>query len=396
MVNAEMQQAMVETYANKMGINSLEEARAKMMAQPEFRKLLEDDEVGGISAALARDRHLAYDGGRLEAIEAVLEPHLKHVSAELEQAVDLAAGTAVYTCGFANTWTRFNFFAVEREDSTSTALYPTGLRQTHEALRILDEECRPAHVAPAVEGHSGSGDGGARKLLFVSQGPPRCAVREGDLVTLKGLQSQPELNGRKGIALSARQGGDRFAVQLEGETEPKALKPANLEYEQPGWLHHRASRPAGDIAAAEGELERLRAEVSLLERQAAVSSVTAMEADIEREASWTELLTLMGGQCGLVTCMSLLSQVGHEKPLLWQRALTFAGQLLGHGGVCLLYDTCKYGSFGEPDSMREHGKGVGMMLVEVAEPIEYGDDDQYGRFFACVWKKDRAPGAGKE
>lgn len=234
-----------------------------MRADPHLRELLEREAVGGIAAGLARDRSLAYGGGRLSAFERIIEPYVKEPRCTGRFAVDLAAGTAVYTTAFAARWRDLYFVAVDRNDPESSQVYPTGVHQTREALRVMAEECQPTPVVAAVPGQAGSGPGGGRRLLFVSDGPPRCAVREGDVVALRGLQSAPNLNGRMGCVLGARPGGQRFAVHLMDEAsvaggsepgsggDPKALKPANLEYQHPGWLQ------AGEPAAA-GELERLQ------------------------------------------------------------------------------------------------------------------------------------------
>ena len=40
-----------------------------------------------------------------------------------------------------------------------------------------------------------------------------------------------------------------------------------------------------------------------------------------------------------------------ETPLLWQKALKLAAALLAPGGVCLQYDTAKFGNFADVQAM---------------------------------------------
>ena len=72
MVSADVANAMCDVYAQKYGLGSREEARAAMMADPHHRALLERESLGGIDAAIKRDRQLAYGAGRLAALEALL------------------------------------------------------------------------------------------------------------------------------------------------------------------------------------------------------------------------------------------------------------------------------------------------------------------------------------
>ena len=58
-------------------------------------------------------------------------------------------------------------------------------------------------------------------------------TRVGDIVTVDGLQKKPELNGRVGKVIEARNENGRFAIDvdfhLEGSTSEKVLiKPDNL------------------------------------------------------------------------------------------------------------------------------------------------------------------------
>ena len=378
MVSAEIAEAMVKVYAAKHGLSEAE-AQSRMESDPNIRAILERNEVGGIAAAIARDRQLAYGGGkegpRLEPIVKLLEPHVQkllNTSSSNRYAVDLCAGTAVYTVAFAEQWPSLKFYATEREDPGSSDAYPTGLHQTREALRAAATECDPVAVA------------NGRRLLCIADtdGPP-CAVREGDVVRTTGLQ-RAELNGKLGVALKKRPDGERIAVRLQGDdAEPKAFRAKNLAFEQPGG--------ALDSISA-GELERLRLEVTQLARRQCILQVATCEIDLQRNETWESADAPVGGlrgQCTLVTCMSLLSQVGFEAPTLWQQALQAGAALLCRGGILMQYDTAKWGGFADEDVMRPFAATLGLMLVQKAEPVEYGTHAD-GRFFALIWRKHDA------
>ena len=375
MVSAEIAEAMVKVYAAKHGLPEAE-AKARMERDPNIRAILDRDEVGGISAAIARDRQLAYSGEapRLKPILELLEPFVEKVltssTASKRCAVDLGAGTAVYTVAFAEQWPSLTFYATEREDPGSLDAYPTGLHQTREALKVAATECDPVEVA------------NGRRLLCIAEadGPP-CAVREGDVVRTTGLQ-RAELNGKLGVALKKRPDGERIAVQLQGDdAEPKAFRAKNLAFEQPG--------AALDSLTA-SELERLRLEVTQLARRQCILQVATCELDLQRKETWESgELQALRGQCALVTCMSLLSQVGFEAPTLWQQALQAGAALLCLGGILMQYDTAKWGGFANEEVMRPFAAALGLNLVQKAEPVDYGSHPD-GRFFALVWRKHDA------
>jgi len=72
---------------------------------------------------------------------------------------------------------------------------------------------RAEHLACAAPGSSGDA-----VLLTV-----------GALVRTVGLQSRPELNGRRGTLLSIDEASGRWAVRLEGDSVDKCIREANLE-----------------------------------------------------------------------------------------------------------------------------------------------------------------------
>jgi hypothetical protein len=237
MVSASVAAAMTEVFAQKHGLTR-EEAAARMREDPSLLQLL-TSELSGVSTALTRDRLLAFGqasggshdaAGRLAPLLSLMDKHVHEPTAGSVapvHAVDLAAGTAVYTTAFAEHFPWLQFHASDAIDPGSSREYPTGLAQTKEALCAMRAECEPEAV---------TSDG--RRLLFVSDGP--CAVREGDVVRLCGLQQRTELNGALGTMCTVSKSGaavaanERLAVLLEGASTPMALKPANLLFEKPG------------------------------------------------------------------------------------------------------------------------------------------------------------------
>ena len=82
-----------------------------------------------------------------------------------------------------------------------------------------------------------------------------------------------------------------------------------------------------------------------------------------------------------------LTQVGHVVPTLWQPTLKLASQLLAAGGICMQYDTDKWGGFANQAVMQQYASAHGLTFVSKAEPIQDpGDAD--GRFFAVLFRKE--------
>jgi hypothetical protein len=135
------------------------------------------------------------------------------------------------------------------------------------------------------------------------------------------------------------------------------------------------------------ELARLRSEVHRLIKGQVLARVLADELDIASRASWQAMRGIHGA-CGLVTCMSLLSQVGHAQPMLWQPTLELASLLLAPGGILVLYDTDKWGGFADEQVMTPFAANLGLELVAKEEPIAYrGEAAEDGRFFAMVFRR---------
>jgi hypothetical protein len=59
--------------------------------------------------------------------------------------------------------------------------------------------------------------------------PKEDAIVAGSEVTLVGLASRPELNGKVGVVRSFDNDSGRYAVEVEGESKAMSIKPGNLE-----------------------------------------------------------------------------------------------------------------------------------------------------------------------
>ena len=404
MVSSDIATAMVAIYGQKHGLSEAE-ARKRMANDPGIQELMRE-EVGGIRAAIARDHGLAFHPSkpRLEPILGILKRYMNSDDAagangfpSLAQApslaVDLGAGTAVYTVAFSEQWPFLRFIATDRVDPESSDVYPTGLHQTRESLRLMAAECEPAPVA------------NGRQLLFVDGAGP-CAVRAGDIVRLDGLQ-RADLNGKTGIILKKRPDGERFAVRLHGSDSagPMAIRAKNLRFEQPGWYDGNGGTGSesdgpdggngggGDTRDVEGELQRLRQEVLQLARRDTIRRIETCALDLERRATWEQPeAKAVHGQAVLVSSMSLLSQVGFAQPLLWQQALEAAALLLAPGGTFMQYDTDKWGGFANEEVMQPVASRWGLTLCGKAEPVAYRDE-QDGRFYCMLWRKNRIVGS---
>ena len=270
--------------------------------------------------------------GCLAPLLALLDEHDREdFPAAAKNAVDVAAGTAVYTTAFAEHFPWLQFHASDRLDPGSTIEYPTGFHQTREALCAIAAECDPVEMVDD------------RKLLFVSEGP--CAVREGDVGQLQGLQQRPALNGQLGLMCKeattspGASSSGRFGVQLleSATSAPMAIMRDNLRFERPGWVGASMSSPSGmsgGDAWQAREIERLRSEVRRLIKREVVRGVRVCDLDVASRATWQPQQPLYG-TCALVTCMRLLSQVGFEQPTLWQPLLELASLLLAPGGICM-------------------------------------------------------------
>ena len=54
-------------------------------------------------------------------------------------------------------------------------------------------------------------------------------VSVGSGCTVRGIIARPELNGRRGVVVTAPNDGGRVGVQLEGEAKPLSLKSSSLD-----------------------------------------------------------------------------------------------------------------------------------------------------------------------
>lgn len=99
------------------------------------------------------------------------------------------------------------------------------------------------------------------------------------------------------------------------------------------------------------------------------------EVDVTERHTWKNVEHLFG-QCALVMCTSLLTQVGYRAPFMWCDVLQLASQLLAPGGTCFLYDTEKYGGFGDVEKMSAYIVEHNLKLTFYMRwhPIFYNDD----------------------
>lgn len=108
------------------------------------------------------------------------------------------------------------------------------------------------------------------------------------------------------------------------------------------------------------------------------------------EETWHGVEHLQGF-CSVVVCTSLLTQVGYREPYIWADVLQGASQILEKGGILLMYDTEKWGDFGDVEKMKDHLKQaeLDLELIEREEPVDFSDDPD-GRMFTLAFKKTGA------
>ena len=242
-------------------------------------------------------------------------------------AVDLAAGAAVYTCLFAHAFRAFlEWYPSELEDPEAPpeSGVLSGHTLTKAAVEYQRDDPQKVKAQPKSIG-----------ALFVDiKGMP---VRAGDQVQLHGLKAN-ELNGKIGTVTKAGHNG-RIAVQLDGSEEEKAYKHSNLMYVLPEEFDSKA------IERLQKDLEKVRL-WHIIDRLA----TRVCHLDIMQRSTWANVSHLHG-KCGIVTCMSLLTQVGYREPLIWQDTLQLASLLLAPGGFVFLYDGDAYGQYGNAEVM---------------------------------------------
>jgi hypothetical protein len=288
----------------------------------------------------------------------------KPANVKVFPAVDLSAGTAVYTCQYALRYRPPEFCATLRwypSDWTGSGEYSPLDKETRAAIRIMAKEADTEDV-----------------VLFSD--PQGAAVFPQDEVFLEGL-SRAEYNGLKGIVLhhDAKSPG-RFAVQLE-LTAAQKRKNISLKAEN---LFRMGSPENGPTLERTNRRQlSIRGEAKafyngLLER--------ACELDLQQHDTWSNVQEIYG-RCALVTATSILTCMGHRAPLVWQDSLEIASRLLMPGGILMQYDTVNWGDYGDVRTMLNYSvtKSLGLILEERSEPIHFDDDD--GSMILLVWIK---------
>eukprot|EP00435_Cladocopium_sp_Y103_P069818 s419_g34.t1 len=108
------------------------------------------------------------------------------------------------------------------------------------------------------------------------------------------------------------------------------------------------------------------------------------------EETWHGVEHLQG-YCSVVVCTSLLTQVGYRQPYIWADVLQGASQILEKDGILLMYDTEKWGDFGDVEKMKDQIKKaeLDLELIEREEPVDFSDDPD-GRMFTLAFKKTGA------
>ena len=291
------------------------------------------------------------DRGRFDTIRHCIEGYVldflkRHGPAP---AIDVGAGSAVYSVAIAERFEELEMWSTDIVDEESVAAgHFIGMHQTREAMNIMVEE-----------------EAAARKPLFDDE--QGVTIRAQDRVVLNGLQ-RAEFNGRKGVALACTDNG-RVGVKLDGGGEA-AFKPQNVS------LHESTGHDSEDKM-----FDKWRSLVpSMLER--------VREVDVTRKDTWANVKHL-DGKCALLTCTCLLTQVGYRAPLMWQDVLLLASRMLAVDGICYLYDSDKYGDYGNLEAMTDFVGSKNLMLSFQLRwlPFLKDPDDIDGEMIAMVFVK---------
>jgi hypothetical protein len=252
------------------------------------------------------------------------------VAAERGQfaAVDLAAGPAYLTYQYATRY--FNTGCTSLLDWYPTDTQHTLEHVTRQCLEFMMEDLNAEKAQGA--------------LCTDRNGIP---LYQGNPVTLQGLSNE-KYNGRLGKVLCPDPSGvvGRYAVQMLDDDEdviddapPLSFNAVNL------------------VLAGSGDDDKEQIINGLLER--------ACPLNILQRDTWSTLLQTLGGQCALVTCTNLLSEIGHSDPMAWKNVMEIASQLLQSGGLLMHGDADGWGlgdesSFGNMPAMMEYAKTVGL------------------------------------
>ena len=372
---AKMMQKLAETQASGIDISTL---LGNEMAKPEPRRSVE------------RQQELAYDppgntdpsqAGRANVYMHWIGKYVKRLpnyavedgKRELHNAVDLAAGAGVYTCWLEVAFNKYlEWTPTEMEDPEAIGnMLTCGYPLLMAAIEYQRDDAEQIEQPNSV---------GA---LFADAGG--LPVRAGDLVQLNGLQSAG-FNGKLG-RINQRRANGRFAVCLEESGEEKAFKSCNLL---------RVFESQGSME--DSEKAKLAEDVNTLHQWHVLDRLAARvcHLDITNRATWTNASHLHG-TCMVVTCTSLLTQVGYREPKMWQDTLELGALLLAPGGFIFQYDGDKHGGYGNVETMEAFiaSKQLNLVFEERSELIprnasfdsfmggQHADGDMLGMVF---WK----------
>ena len=296
----------------------------------------------------------------LPLLERALTPLLNSRENESYPAVDLAAGSCVYTVAWAQHFRQPRF-------KSSLEWYPTDYSGRSEFSERPPERC------------GGPIENDLRKTLrfLANNSDPLfadtngMAVYPGDSIRLEGLKSQ-QYNGLHGVVVGPDPQVDgRYEVQLGNDMKWKScsFKSSNMK---------RASEWMGSDKgtkfeeASEYTEDRKRLLYGMLGR--------SCEVDILSDSTWNNLADIHG-KCALVTCTNLLCCLGYRNPDAWKDCLRIASRLLRSGGFYMAEDDV-VGDFGDAERMEEFVQSNQLRLkISMATITEDGESVK------MVWEK---------
>mmetsp|Transcript_5898 Transcript_5898/g.16601 ORF Transcript_5898/g.16601 Transcript_5898/m.16601 type:complete len:350 (-) Transcript_5898:588-1637(-) len=296
----------------------------------------------------------------LPLLKKAMTPLLNSGKDESYPAVDLAAGSCVYTVAWAQHFRQPRY-------KSSLEWYPTDYTgQSHPSSR-------------PTEGRDGPLEDDLRNTLrFLTENSDvlfadknGIAIFAGDSIKLEGLRSQ-QYNDLHGVVVSADpQAEGRFEVQLGEDMDWKAcsFKAGNI-------------RRVGDWMGSENVVKFDEAEEYAADRKRLLGGMLdrSCELDILRESTWSNLAPIYG-KCALVTCTNLLCCLGYRNPEAWKDCLMIAARLLRPGGIFMAEDDIVDG-FGNHEAMQEFVQGN---QLELEVTLATMTDD--GSSVKLVWKK---------
>jgi hypothetical protein len=175
-----------------------------------------------------------------------------------------------------------------------------------------------------------------------------CTDRNGDnlyadnQVLLQGLRNE-QYNGRLGMVLHPDpKVMGRYAVQMLDEDVTSSTSASPMSF-----------KAVNFVLVGPGEDNKEPIIKGLLERTCPLN--------ILQRDTWSTLLQTLRGQCALVTCTNLLSEIGHSDPMAWKQVMEVASQLLQSGGLLMHGDADGWGlGFGSMPIMMEYAESVGL------------------------------------